>query len=245
MINEVITYVTNHWIELIILFLLAIFVNIIWESLKIIFKPLNDFSAYIRKKIILFIKNPILPSEIIISGPIQAISKHDFIPIVKKGLLRVLNRSIQDENSIFKFSYVFGSFSTEIEIIPLTIPESPDIENDVINTVSIIVRSENTRLRNLKEDILSVRAFIFKNLVDILRTGLNFNPDNHNETLLVTFRTPPMMMNKIRDLQIRELHIEENNLNILIKTDRIDITGDIEEPIIEKFVNLIKINLVP
>lgn len=251
LLTQIIEYVTNNTIDVIVAIVGGVISSTIFLFLIISFSPIFETVRKLRTGWINYRANPMLNLTITVGGEMDNIHQSEIIVRVNDMLKHVIGRNVpSDRNGIFRFKQSFNHFSVDVEIIPLMMSDSglfsenESIELINFNRMTINVRTTDLKLKQLKNGLLIIQNFLFKDIfVDALKS-LNFVPDIDNEGIKVKFVELPKMLDSIKDLNVDHLEAKDDDLKFYLNKDSINAVGNLKDYSIDKIVKVVKGNIL-
>ncbi len=213
---------------------------LIFMGAAIFFKPFNNVIKKAREWWVLKRQNSQLSIEVTLSGNINPINFQDLDKSIKAILLKLDDtRYMRCEGGIIKAKRNFPKFSTEIDIIP-----TPSYDSDEMNYLSIIIRSKDVGLKDLKDSLFDIHTYLFRDISLEITKRLKFSPLTNKEGVKINFNQKPAMLNMIKDIDIKSLTSKDKDMEIDIFPDNINVIGKIGKDSIENIEYLIRKNMV-
>ncbi|OPY52575.1 MAG: hypothetical protein A4E49_01809 [Methanosaeta sp. PtaU1.Bin112] len=219
-------------------------------ALAIFWRPFREMCDAIRKWITLMVKNPRLNVQVELGATLGPILQKNFIGEILDSLNSIQGITPREDlGSIIRFRRSFNKFDVDIEIIPES-SYSEDVSDhgedsggDTYQSVSIIFRTNNLKLRDFKEGLARIQAFIFQEMNLAINRKIRMDLDDNRESIIISFDEFPRMLKFIKELNVDSLTVKDQDISITLKTDKIRINGKMLDPAIEKIEKLIKSNL--
>jgi len=218
-------------------------------ALAIFWRPFREMCDAIRKWATLMVKNPRLNVQVELGATLGPVLQKDFIKEIMAGLSSIQGITPREDlGSIIRFRRSLDKFDVDIEIIPESSNEKfsddvEDYEDDVFQSVSIIFRTNNLRLRDFKDGLARIQTFIFQEMNLAVNRKIRMDLDDKKESIIISFDEFPTMLKFIKELNVDSLTAKDQDIYITLKTDKIRISGKLLEPAIDKIEKLIKSNL--
>jgi len=197
-------------------------------------KAFNDIAKWLSSKRY----NPPLKVNFSLAGEMNAeITQQEFENSIKNSMKKTDSKMLPNGNSRLLYRKSFNTFSIELEFVPSYPIYST---KKIVNNFTIIIRSNNIKLKNLKEDLFEVQTYLFKDLVIDMSKELNFTPIRRKENIEIFFDQPPTLLSSIKDLNFNQLVSKESNMLINLFPNRMSIHGNFEKNEIEKIDFLVR-----
>lgn len=197
-------------------------------------KALNDVAKWINSKRY----NPSLKINFSLAGEMNVeITQQEFENFIKNSMKNTDSKMLPNGNNRLLYRREFNTFSIELEFAPSYLVDNT---KKIVNNFTIIIRSNNIKLKDLKEDLFEVQTYLFKDLVIDMSKGINFTPIRRKENIEIFFDQPPTLLNTIKDLNFNQLVSRENNMLINLFPNKMSIHGNFEKKELEKIDFLVR-----
>ncbi len=237
-------FITNHlnWqYDLTI----AISGGLIATVIIILFPPVFRNITKIRELWVRFIKDPNLNIEVSVSSYFKTpIDNEEFNRKIKSALVNAVLIS-EEKAGIFKFAKKMDAYDVKGGIFPVPTQEETQDDNEIkYGSFTIIISTQNMRLKKLKEGLLSIQNFIFRDLFININKEFIIDVDINNEGIAVNFSEPPHVLQSIKDLNVSAITAYEDGLKVTFSKDKLKALGKFDPSEFDKIERIVKSNIL-
>jgi hypothetical protein len=241
MLSDFITSHPNWQYDVII----GIISSAAFTLLVILFTPFYRIVTKIRGIWVRFIKDPNLNVELSVSAYLNSpVTASYFGEKIKPPLSNVISTLNQIGANTFEFAKRMDNYDVKGKIILVPSIGNEEEETDNFGTFTIIVTTQNLRLKKMKEGLLAIQSFVFRDLFISMGSVLSMNVDINNEGIVVNFSKPPQVLQSIKDLNISTITAHENGLRVTFSKDRLRASGKFDPSEFDKIERIVKSDIV-
>lgn len=212
--------------------------------LVILFTPFYRIVTKIRGIWVKFIKNPNLNVELSVSAYLNSpMTASYFGGKIKPPLSNVISTLNQIGANTFEFAKKMDNYDVKGKII--LVPYIGDEEEtDNYGSFTIIITTQNLRLKKLKDGLVAIQSFIFRDLFTSISSVISINVDTNKEGIAVNFSEPPHILQSIKDLNVSAITAHEDGLKVTFSKDKLKALGKFDPSEFDIIERIVKSNIV-
>lgn len=162
---------------------------------------------------------------------------------IKSPLSNVIPTLNEVSVGVFGFAKKMDNYDVKGKII--LVPSIGDEEEtDNYGSFTIIITTQNLRLKKFKDGLVAIQSFIFRDLFTSISSVISINVDTNKEGVAVNFTKPPQVLQYIKDLNISLITAHENGLRVTFSKDKLRALGRFDPSEFDKIERIVKSNIV-